>query len=185
MRVRLLNAAAELLPDRGYAGLRMADVAARVGVSRQTVYNEFDDKAALVQAVALAETSTFLDGVAERLDSAPDALTGITEAASFTIERGTRNPIMASMLGHRAAEDLLPYLTTRGEPILRAAADLVRAHLLNHYPALNPEHADTLADGMVRLTISHLLLPTRDGRSPEATARQIAAFIAPALNHPR
>ncbi|MGH3951824.1 MAG: TetR family transcriptional regulator [Pseudonocardiaceae bacterium] len=179
LRPHVLAAAAELLPETGYTGLRMADVAAKVGVSRQTVYNEFGDKAALVQAVALRETAEFLDGVAERLHAASDVLTGITEAAAFTIAHGAQNPIVASILGHRAAEDLLPYLTTRGQPILRAAADLMRAHLIEHEPALDAEYAATLADGVVRLTISHLLLPDSD---PRAAASRIAALIAPALH---
>lgn len=181
LRLRLLEAAARLLPDKGYAGLRMVDVAARVGVSRQTVYNEFGDKEGLVQAVTLRETAEFLDGVAERLTGAPDALTGIFDAASYTVAHGKDNAIVASMLGHRAAEDLLPYLTTRGEPILRAAMTLVRAHLQHHCPALTAERAELVAEGMVRLTISHLLLSTGDGHTPEAAARQIAALIGPAI----
>lgn len=181
-RIRLLDAAACLLPDKGYAGLRIADVAAATGLSRQTVYNEFGDKAGLVQAVVLRETAEFLDGVAERLQGAPDALSGIAAAAAYTVVHGSENAIVASMLGHRAAEDLLPYLTTRAEPVLHAATTLVSGHLRRHRPALSEARADLLAEAVVRLTISHLLLPGHAAERPEAVADRIAAVIRPAVN---
>jgi AcrR family transcriptional regulator len=42
-RWRLLGAAAEVLVERGYARIRVADIAARAGVSRGTFYELFDD----------------------------------------------------------------------------------------------------------------------------------------------
>lgn len=42
-RWRLLGATAEVLAERGYARTRIADVAARAGVSRGTFYKQFDD----------------------------------------------------------------------------------------------------------------------------------------------
>jgi AcrR family transcriptional regulator len=42
-RWRLLGAASEVLVERGYARTRVADIAARAGVSRGTFYELFDD----------------------------------------------------------------------------------------------------------------------------------------------
>lgn len=49
-RTRILDAAWELLEEQG-VGIRLADVAARAGVSRQTVYLHFGDRTGLFVAV--------------------------------------------------------------------------------------------------------------------------------------
>ena len=46
-RELLLNAAAEEFAEGGYAGARLADVAARAGVTKSLVYRHFDSKAEL------------------------------------------------------------------------------------------------------------------------------------------
>ncbi|SEP27821.1 TetR family transcriptional regulator [Amycolatopsis saalfeldensis] len=179
LREALLDAAADLLPDRGHAALRMADVAARAGVSRQTVYNEFGNKAALTQAVALRTTSEFLDGIRQRFADAGDLLDGIHFAVVYTIEHARENRLVAAALGTDAAEDLLPLLTSRGEPILTAAADLAAEQYLELEPALSPEAAALLAETVVRLSLSHLVLPTH---SAVEAADAVLAVLAPAVD---
>ncbi len=49
-RWRLLGAAAEMLAERGYARTRVADIAAKAGVSRGTLYEHFDDLPACLLA---------------------------------------------------------------------------------------------------------------------------------------
>ncbi len=56
-RRRILEAAAEVLADQGYAGTRIEDVAAEAGVAVATVYKAFTNKATLL-AGALAEQMT-------------------------------------------------------------------------------------------------------------------------------
>ena len=167
LREALLDAAADLLPDRGHAALRMADVAARAGVSRQTVYNEFGNKAALTQAVALRTASEFLDGIRQRFETADGLLAGIHHAVVYTIEHARENRLVAAALGTEAGEDLLPLLTTKGEPILTAAADLAAEQYQELEPGLSAEAAALLAETVVRLSLSHLVLPrTRRRRRP-------------------
>ncbi|WP_329054706.1 TetR family transcriptional regulator [Amycolatopsis sp. NBC_01488] len=178
LREALLDAAADLLPEAGYAGLRMADVAARAGVSRQTVYNEFGNKAALTQAVALRTASEFLDGIRQRFETADGLLAGIHHAVVYTIEHARENRLVAAALGTEAGEDLLPLLTTRGEPILTAAADLAAEQYREFEPALSAEAAALLAETVVRLSLSHLVLPTH---SATEAADAVTAVMAPAI----
>jgi AcrR family transcriptional regulator len=178
LREGLLDAATDLLPDKGYAALRMADVAARAGVSRQTVYNEFGSKAALVQAVTLRTTSAFLDGIRQRIDTADGLLAGVRAAVVYTVKHGRENRLVAAALGTEAGEDLLPLLTSRGEPVLRAAAELAAEQYREFEPTLSPESAALLAETVVRLSLSHLVLPTH---SAEVAADAVCAVIAPAI----
>ncbi|NBH06946.1 TetR family transcriptional regulator [Amycolatopsis sp. SID8362] len=178
LREALLDAAADLLPDRGHAGLRMADVAAKAGVSRQTVYNEFGNKAALTQAVALRTASEFLDGIRQRFETADGLLAGIHHAVVYTIEHARENRLVAAALGTEAGEDLLPLLTSRGEPILTAAADLAAEQYREFEPGLSAEAAALLAETVVRLSLSHLVLPTH---SATEAADAVTAVLAPAI----
>lgn len=180
LREELLGAASALLPEHGYAGLRMADVAARVGVSRQTVYNEFGTKAELVSAVSLHTASEFLEGVAARLAAADDLAAGIQAAARYTIEHARHNRIVAAALGTEVAEDLLPYLTTRGEPVLRAATDHALGELTRRVPELDAAAAELISETMVRLTLSHLMLRTH---SAEEAAESVRSAIMPMVEH--
>lgn len=180
LREELLEAATLLLPESGYAGLRMADVAARVGVSRQTVYNEFGSKAELVSAVSLHTASEFLEGVASRLCTADDLAAGIRAAAAYTIEHARHNRVVAAALGTDAGEDLLPYLTTRGEPVLRAATDHALNDLRARAPELDAASAELIAETMVRLTLSHLVLRTH---AADEAAESVCAAILPMVAH--
>ncbi|NIH86951.1 TetR family transcriptional regulator [Amycolatopsis granulosa] len=180
LRETLIDAAADILAARGYAALRMADVAAAAGVSRQTVYNEFGNKNALVQAVVLRTTGEFLDGIHQRFATAPDLLTGIRDSLTYTIEHGRENRLVASALGTPQGEDLLPLLTTRGEPVLSAATETAAVHYREFLPTLSARSATLLAETVVRLALSHLVLPTH---SAAEAADLICAAIAPAITH--
>lgn len=174
LREQLLDAAAELLTHSGYIGLRMADVATAVGVSRQTVYNEFGNKSALVQAVALRTLAEFTDGIQRRLDEAGDVLTGVHTATAYTIEHAKENRLVSAVTGAQPAEDLLPLLTTRGQPVLNAATDMAEAYLRERLPDLADPRF--VAETMTRLALSHLVLPTCS--STEAADRVCAVVGA-------
>src|SRR5689334_9061571 len=61
-RTELLAGAVEELALNGWRGLRMQAIAERVGVSRQTVYNTFNDRDGLASALVTHLTESFLDG---------------------------------------------------------------------------------------------------------------------------
>lgn len=183
LREALLDAATELLPERGYAALRMADVATRAGVSRQTVYNEFGNKAALVQAVVLRTTSEFLEGIRHRVEHSEDLLAGIRQAVVYTVEHARENRLVTAALGTKtldteAGEDLLPLLTTKGEPILTAATELAAEQYREFEPALSAASATLLAETVVRLSLSHLVMPSH---TADEAAAAVVAVLAPAI----
>lgn len=180
LRAELLDAATRLLPESGYAGLRMVDIAGEVGVSRQTVYNEFGTKSALAQAVVLRITGEFLDGVRERFADAPDLVAAVHRATAYTIERAASDKLVAAALGADSGGDLLPLLTSRGAPVLHAAADLVAEHFTHRLPELPPEVIEQLAETTVRLTLSHMVMPTG---SAATAADSVTACVNALLEH--
>ncbi|CAM3783589.1 TetR family transcriptional regulator [Kibdelosporangium persicum] len=178
LRETLLDAAAELLAERGFAGLRMIDVATSAGVSRQTVYNEFGSKSALVDAVALRTVAEFLSGSEERWRATEDLASGLHATVEHTVRHGRENRLVASVLGGAQAEDLLPFLTTRAEPVFRPAIEQTVRNLAERVPALPPEPAALIAETVVRLAVSHMLLP---GGTPSEAADAVCAVVLPAI----
>ena len=60
LRDTLLDGALDLLRQRTWAEITMADVAAAAGVSRQTLYSELGSRDALAQALVLREADRFV-----------------------------------------------------------------------------------------------------------------------------
>ncbi|MBW4718982.1 TetR family transcriptional regulator [Saccharothrix obliqua] len=174
----LLEAAAELLAAHGVRGFRVADMASRAGVSRQSVYNQFGNKERVVHAVALFKTEEFLDGVRQRLQCT-DAVEGISAALTFVFHLAVSDPLAKSLFTGSDAEDLLPLVTTQGHPVLAAATDVFAEHVQLHYPWLPVAYADLVAEHVVRLVISHLLTPSHDPVHAIVTVTRVLLSACP------
>jgi len=57
--------------ERGFAGARLSDVAARAGIVKGTIYRYFDNKEALFQAAVKSRITSTLDNVEELVDGYP------------------------------------------------------------------------------------------------------------------
>jgi AcrR family transcriptional regulator len=171
-REELLDAAAALIIERGFRRVRMQDVADAVGVSRQTVYNEFGDKWGLAQALTLRENERYLDAVDEALSRHDDLYAAVAAAVAYTLTTAADDPLKKATL---TGEDLLPLMTTRAEPVLFAAKERIVAHAMRQWPRLDEAEVTELADAIVRLTMSHVLLPTD---APEIVAARLARLVA-------
>ena len=67
-RARILQAAAELIAQKGTAGMSLDDVRARTGASRSQLYHYFEDRDDLVHAVIDVTIDAVLDAQGELLD---------------------------------------------------------------------------------------------------------------------
>ncbi|MBX3161174.1 MAG: TetR/AcrR family transcriptional regulator [Deltaproteobacteria bacterium] len=59
VRAAILDAAEELIADRGLEGTALAQIAAKAGVAVGTLYNYFDDRDAMVRALFATRRATF------------------------------------------------------------------------------------------------------------------------------
>ncbi|WP_030981672.1 TetR/AcrR family transcriptional regulator [Streptomyces sp. NRRL S-1813] len=104
-RESLLDAAYTALMNRPWAAVRMVDVAAAAGVSRQTLYNEFGSKEGLAHALVRRETESYLAGVARALSRGAsaagtrgDAAGRVVAAAAWTLRTARANPLVRAAL---------------------------------------------------------------------------------------
>ena len=181
-RERLLVEASELTRDGGWQSITMAKLADRVGVSRQTVYNEIGSKQQLAEAMIMRELEVFLRNVDAAFTDNPSDLPASIRAAAAGVLRDARtNPLLHAVLSasHGAESALLPLLTTQVEPIISAAGVLIRGHLANYEVPVPEERIDALVDMVIRLVLSHVTSPAG---SPEKTADDIAWIAEQVLN---
>jgi AcrR family transcriptional regulator len=178
---RVVDAAAELTLEVGWAGVTMGKLADRVGVSRQTVYNEVGSKPQLAEEMVLAELSKFLAEVDHAFDRHPaDLIAAIRDAARGVLELAGTNALLQAVVSrsYGAATELLPLLTTRNDALVLAATQAVRARIGTYPIELDERHLDAAVDMVVRLVLSHVIHPIA---APEATADDIAWIAGRAL----
>ncbi|MGW2894048.1 TetR/AcrR family transcriptional regulator [Streptomyces sp. NPDC001212] len=97
-RESLLDAAYMALTRRPWAAVRMVDVAAAAGVSRQTLYNEFGSKEGFARALVRREADGYLIGVDRALTTPADPRERLTAAAEWTVSAARDNALVKAML---------------------------------------------------------------------------------------
>nr|WP_211283753.1 TetR/AcrR family transcriptional regulator [Streptomyces antibioticus] len=97
-RESLLDAAYTALVRRPWSAVRMVDVAAAAGVSRQTLYNEFGSKEGLARALVRREADGYLAGVERALATHTDPRERLTATAEWTAATARENALVRAML---------------------------------------------------------------------------------------
>jgi AcrR family transcriptional regulator len=97
-RESLLDAAYTALARRPWSAVRMVDVAAAAGVSRQTLYNEFGSKEGLARALVRREADGYLAGVDRALTGYSDPRERLTATAEWTTSAARDNTLVRAML---------------------------------------------------------------------------------------
>lgn len=189
VRDRIVEAAAAITTESGWSAVTMNKVAARAGVSRQTVYNEMGSKPGLGQAMVLRELDRFLAAVQDELDRHDDLVEAIRAAAERILVMARENrlldAVLASAHGVSRGEpgsdnELLPFLTTDAAPLISAATAVIAERLPHRFPdtGLTEGEAAVAIDSVVRLVLSHVMQP---GSPPAKVADDVAWIVGRVL----
>jgi AcrR family transcriptional regulator len=174
MRDRVVAAASELTLEVGWAGVTMGKLADRVGVSRQTVYNEVGSKPQLAEHMVMAELARFLAVVDAAFDDHPNDLVDAIRAASRRVLELARDDALLQAVvsaSYGAETELLPLLTTRNDALVLTATQAVQRRVAGYQTALDAAHLDSAIETVVRVVLSHVMHPSD---TPSATADDIA-----------
>lgn len=180
-RDRVVDEAVRMTVEVGWAQVTMAKLADRVGVSRQTVYNEIGTKPGLAEAMIQRELARFLEVVSAAFDEHPDDLVeAIRSSARAVLEHAQDNLLLHAVVSatHGADTELLPLLTTHAESLLVAAKAVVAERLAPYDIGLDAAHLEAAIDMVVRVVLSHVMQPSG---TPAATADDIAWIAARVL----
>ena len=177
LRERILDAARQTTSERGWSAVTMAGLGQAVGVSRQSVYNEFGSKDQVATALVTREVSLFLNAVAEQMATGDSPAEALARAADTVFTLAEDNPLVHSMLGAAVGADspVLPLLTSQSQPVIDAAVTLITGGLTSRFDELPPAPELRIAvETVVRVVLSHIVQPGKSD-SPDI------AFIAQRL----
>ena len=185
LRELALDAAREVVLDRGWSAVRMGSIATAVGISRQSLHAEFGTKDDLGDALVLREVSIFFDGMVGRLEDHRGDLAGaVRDAAAFIFDAVGDNPLLQTILTRAPAQgdfSLLPLLTTRSEPLIDRAVGIFGDWVTAQWPATDADDVRLMVETVVRLALSHILTPTLP---PSEVADRLALLACRCLRWP-
>lgn len=183
-RESVLNVALGMHADGTWDRAAMRQIASAAGVSRQTLYNEFGDRAGITRALLERETDRLLNGVEQRWRQVRrrgaepgDCLTAaMSWVLAFASSRS--HPLLRDVLtghGHGAAG------TGDGRGLTSALTDLCRRLTDAAGPDGQPGCPDRLraVEGVVRMTLSYLLVPAETHQQARSQIAHAARTLLP------
>lgn len=94
-RLRILDAAAEVLSARGYAGMRLSDVAEKADVQAPAIYYYFASREDLIEEVMYSGIAQMREHLVTALDALPDG-TSPLERLAVAVEEHLRHELELS-----------------------------------------------------------------------------------------
>jgi AcrR family transcriptional regulator len=161
---RILRAALEQAELVGMRRTTMEDVARRSGVGRATLYPRYPTKAALIDAVVLAEVRRYFDGSALARSHATTLEDRLVYDTVFTVTFMREHTLLKKLL-RTEPETILPSLTIDAGAIVDFATDHSAAQLRTELygkrtiTAAQERHLRTVAELQTRLTLSFIVTP--------------------------
>ncbi|WP_054054176.1 TetR/AcrR family transcriptional regulator [Alloactinosynnema sp. L-07] len=162
LRDTLLTAAGDLLRERPWPELTMADVAKAAGVSRQTLYKEFGSRQGFAQVYILRETDHFLRDVEAAITTnVENPRAAIAAAFQVFLTAAAEEPLIKAIVAGDDSDGLLELVTNHAGPVLAMATERLSAFLAETWPAANPDALRTVAELLVRLAVSYAASPAK------------------------
>jgi AcrR family transcriptional regulator len=160
LRAEIVEATTAEVLARGWRGLRMQAIADAVGVSRQTLYNEFVSKQGLAKALALTIALRYHRETAGIIERSADVRSAIRETVRWTMETSEEDTLLKMLLGADGGETFLPLYTSEGAPVIELAMSTAGAAFEKRFPELNRERLALVMETTTRYVMSHLVLRT-------------------------
>ena len=160
---QILDAAVATFESLGIRRATMEDIARAAKLGRATVYRRFPQKSDLVRAALLHELGRFLDDLDDAIAGAPSVRARIEDGFVRGV-LGVRDHPLLSRLLTTEPNDVLPYLTLDGGPVLAIAGAYLTSHIRSGIAAgeFTVDDPELVAEIMVRLAQSLVLTPDDD-----------------------
>ncbi|MFE0030716.1 TetR/AcrR family transcriptional regulator [[Kitasatospora] papulosa] len=180
-REALLDSAYAALSTLPWTAVRMVDVAAAAGVSRQTLYNEFGSKGGLARALVRRAADGYLAGVERMLGTHLAEGGGPAELARWTVRAAHGDVLVKALItgvwgDHLPRPDASP-AGRYGAPapptpteMLALVRDRAVAVLAAGPSPRDPVRLELCCEVALRLALSYTLVPADSGPAPGITA---------------
>ncbi|WP_410657273.1 TetR/AcrR family transcriptional regulator [Amycolatopsis sp. lyj-112] len=180
-RRRIVEAATACIDRNGLAKTSLSEVAAEVGVTRQTVYRYFPRLADILRAVALAGVEEFADRMERHLDTFGSAAEAAVESVVFAVRTLPDEPYLGLLL--QAGET--DFFTVE---VTSPQAFALGARILRNLPVdwtavgvTTDDELEGLAEILMRLFLSFLRYPSTPALTDDRLRALVRRWIGPAL----
>lgn len=173
-RLELLDAAAELFAERGYAAVRLEDLGAAVGISGPAVYRHFPNKEAVLVELLVDISDYLLTGGRRVVRNTADASGTISELVDFHLDFALSKPALIRIQD----PDLANLPTSARRDVRRKQREYVEiwvGALRGSDPTLHEDDARTKAHAVFGLLNS---TPHSIGRSMSRRSRDVLREMA-------
>jgi AcrR family transcriptional regulator len=181
LRAEIVAAAGTEVLARGWDGLRMQAIADAVGISRQTIYNEFGGKPGLARALVEAMAHRYIDEVECIVEQSDEVRGALLATVRRTLELFGDDPLFKTILASDGSATFLPLYTSEGAALVNLVTQRMSTIVVRRFPGLDPERMMIATGAITRLVISHVVLPIAP---PERVAEEIAAVFTGYLSEP-
>ncbi|MFN6550540.1 TetR/AcrR family transcriptional regulator [Mycolicibacterium septicum] len=172
---RIVAAAVRLIAETG-TSISIADVAASLGVIRQTVYRYFPTAEGLMHAAAIATVDGFLDRLAESVRGITDPAEAMTEGVMFTLAEVARIPHLRIMLsGPQAAASSVNVASDEGQAF--GMRMITRFDVDWEKYGYDESSLRDLVEFTLRTMLSFFVAPNDPTRSPEELRRFVRRWL--------
>ncbi len=178
---RILDAATVLLRERGDKA-RLTELAARVGVTRQTLYHYFSGIQAMRIALGLRATHGLLDRLAAHVAGITDPVDAVTEAVVFAWEAIEGDEVIKATLAQQEAQGRHATSSVTARALARTFLHELSIDWRAH--GYDDEDFDELAEVVLRTLFSLVRDPGDPPRDPEAMRAFVRRWLGPALVYP-
>lgn len=176
-RSLILDAVLDVASEHALSGLNVEAVAARAGVSRQTVYRHFANREHLVEQAILREEHLLIEQMLAAADGEVTLVAAVAAAGTTALRLARAHPVLSRVLAREPAS-LLPYLLLGRGPVIAAAEPAVEDLLRRYRPSLPADRLRLAADLATRLLASYVVSP-----DPQVDDQTLAGELAGVVVH--
>lgn len=170
-RERILEAASRAVLRDGIEGTSVASIAREAGITRQTFYRYFDDGDEVLQNAELRSGGGLVKALLAHVLAFEGLEERLVESAFFLAREVPKDPLLAR---HFEADRVGALM---GDATIDYATKFLRGIWTDEHPPLSKAQAQALAELMVRIVFSLVVLP-REGRD---LRRFLRATVGPAV----
>ncbi|OBJ73419.1 TetR/AcrR family transcriptional regulator [Mycobacterium sp. 1274756.6] len=180
---RIVAAAVDLIAQTG-AAVTIADVAASLGVIRQTVYRYFPTADALMRAAAIASVDGFLDQLTDHVAGITDPAEALTAGTAYTLEAVHHTPHLGILLSGSYGHDHTVDLAS-------AEARAFGMRMIGRFDVDWSAHGfdesdlDELVEFTLRIMLSFFAVPDAPARSAEERRAFLRRWLGGAIEAQR
>lgn len=183
LRGLILDAASELSLEVGWSAVTMVRVAGRVGVSRQTIYNEVGSKARLAQLVVDAANERLLTLLGQVVEPFPGSgATDIRAGFRRLIGAIAADPQLTALVGGLLGVDsgALPLAGAGTHELVEELAEELARSLGGLELDLTAAERSMVSSALVRLVLCAVAQPGTSGRAADDLAWVATRLLASA-----